>query len=198
MKSGQTDSPSEFAADFPYQGGNAVEVQGDAPVEKALSFRVPDWAGRYALSVNGEALAPPVDGGYVTVRRTWAPGDRVELNFELPVRMKFCRYEVEANRGRLALTRGPLVYCLEEVDNGPNLDAVALPSDSSFEPAEQPDLPDGILALTGPGVRDDAQTGSLYADKPPAAREITVTAVPYYAWNNRGPGEMLVWIRRAS
>jgi DUF1680 family protein len=185
-------------SDFPYQGGNVVEVQGDAPVEKALSFRVPDWAGRYDLSVNGEALAPPVDDGYVTVRRTWAPGDRVELNFELPVRMKFCRYEVEANRGRLALTRGPLVYCLEEVDNGPDLDAVALPSDRSFEPAEQPDLPDGVLALTGPGVRDDAQTGSLYADKPPAAPEITVTAVPYYAWNNRGPGEMLVWIRRAS
>ena len=185
-------------SDFPYQGGNVVEVQGDAPVEKALSFRVPDWAGRYDLSVNGEALAPPVDGGYVTVRRTWAPGDRVELNFELPVRMKFCRYEVEANRGRLALTRGPLVYCLEEVDNGPDLDAVALPSDRSFEPAEQPDLPDGVLALTGPGVRDDAQTDSLYADKPPAAPEITVTAVPYYAWNNRGPGEMLVWIRRAS
>ena len=80
----------------------------------------------------------------------------------------------------------------------PNLDAVALPSDGSFEPAEQPDMPDGILALIGPGVRERAQTDSLYADEPPATQEIKVTAVPYYVWNNRGPGEMLVWIRRAS
>ena len=112
--------------------------------------------------------------------------------------MKFCRYEVDVNRGRLALTRGPLVYCLEQVDNGPDLDAVALASDGSFEPAEKPGLPGGVLALIGPGVRERAQTDSLYADEPPAKQEIKVTAVPYYAWNNRGPGEMLVWIRRAS
>jgi DUF1680 family protein len=183
---------------LPYQGNNTVEVQAEAPVDKALSFRVPDWAAHYDLKVNGEALAPPVDTGYVTVRRTWVPGDRVELNFELPVRMQFCRYEVDVNRGRLALTRGPLVYCLEQVDNGPELDAVTLSSDGSFEPAEQPDMAAGILALIGPGVREHAQTDGLYADEPPPTQEIKVTAVPYYAWNNRGPGEMLVWIRRAA
>jgi DUF1680 family protein len=96
------------------------------------------------------------------------------------------------------LSRGPLVYCLEQMDNGPDLDAVALPSNGSFTPAQQPDLQEGILALTGRGIRERGQTGSLYADEPPATQEIKVTAVPYYAWNNRGPGEMLVWIRRAS
>ena len=69
---------------------------------------------------------------------------------------------------------------------------------ASFEPTEPPDLPEGILALTGPGIREQAQTASLYANEPPAPQEIKVTAVPYYAWNNRGPGEMLVWIRRAA
>jgi uncharacterized protein len=139
-----------------------------------------------------------VDSGYITVQRTWKAGDRVELNFDLPVRMKFSRYEVDVNRGRLALTRGPLVYCLEEIDNGPNLDAVTLPSKGTFEPAELPETLDGVLALVGPGVREQAQTDSLYADEPPPKQEIRVTAVPYYAWNNRGPGQMLVWIRRAS
>jgi DUF1680 family protein len=163
------------------------------------TFRSAFQVGR-ALRRQGqwESLAPPVESGYVTVRRTWVPGDRVELNFGLPVRMKFCRYEVDVNRGRLALARGPLVYCLEQVDNGPDLDAVALASDGSFEPAETPGLPDGALALIGPGVRERAQADSLYADEPPAKQEIKVTAVPYYAWNNRGPGEMLVWVRRAS
>ncbi|HET9607258.1 MAG TPA: beta-L-arabinofuranosidase domain-containing protein, partial [Nitrospira sp.] len=183
---------------LPYQGNNVVEVQAEAPVDKALSFRIPNWAGHHEVKVNGEPLAPPVDTGYVTVRRTWAPEDRIELNFELPVRMQFSRYEVDVNRGRLALTRGPLVYCLEQIDNGPELDAVTLSSDGSFEPAEHPGMPPGILALKGPGLREHAQTDGLYADKPPATQEIKVTAVPYYVWNNRGPGEMLVWVRRAS
>jgi uncharacterized protein len=74
---------------------------------------------------------------------------------------------------------------------------VALPSNGAFEPAPQSDMHEGIVALIGPGVREDARTDSLYADEPPATQEIKVTAVPYYAWNNRGPGEMLVWIRRA-
>ena len=159
-----------------YQANNSVDIQADAPVEKALSFRVPDWARHWELKVNGESLTPLAESGYVTVRRTWVPGDRVELNFELPVRMKFCRYEVDVNRGRLALTRGPLVYCLEGVDNGPDLDAVALASNGSFEPAEQPGMPGGVLALIGPGVRERAQADCLYADEPPAKQEIKVTA----------------------
>ena len=126
-------------------------------------------------------------------------GDRVELISSCRVRMKFCGYEVDVNRGRLALTRVPLVYCLEEVDNGPDLDAVALAPDGSFEAAEQPGMPAGVLALVGPGVREQAQTDSLYADEPPAKQEIKVTAVPYYISNNRGPGEMLrLRVRRAS
>jgi uncharacterized protein len=113
------------------------------------------------------------------------------------VRMKFCRYEVDVNRGRLALTRGPLVYCLEQIDNGPELDAVSIPSNAVFSPKEQSDLFNGITVLTGPAVRERTSTEALYADQPPARQKINVTAVPYYAWNNRGPGEMLVWVRRA-
>jgi uncharacterized protein len=183
---------------LPYHGNSTLEVQAEAPVEKTLCLRVPHWAVHHDLTVNGEAISTQEENGYARVRRTWAPGDRIELNLELSVRMNFCRYEVDVNRGRLALNRGPLVYCLEQVDNGPNLDSVTLPSDGSFQPAEQPDMPGGILALVGPGVRELPQTDSLYADEPPATQEIKVTAVPYYAWNNRGPGEMLVWIRRAS
>jgi uncharacterized protein len=111
--------------------------------------------------------------------------------------MQFCRYEVDFNRGRLALTRGPLVYCLEQVDNGPALDAVTVSSNADFVPEEQPDLPGGVLARSGPGFREQTRTDVIYSDEPPATQPIKVTAVPYYAWCNRGAGEMLVWIRRA-
>ena len=181
---------------LPFAGDNAIEVQTQAPVEKTLFFRIPGWAGNYKFTINGVNVTPPVEDGYATVRRTWVSGDRIDLNFELPVRTKFCRYEVDFNRGRLALTRGPLVYCLEQVDNGAALDAVTISSDADFVPVEQPDLPGDILALSGPGFREQTRAGAIYSDDPPAKQSIKVTAVPYYAWCNRGAGEMLVWIRR--
>ncbi len=181
---------------LPFAGDNSFQVKAEDPVEKSLSFRIPAWAGQHSLTVNGETMNSPVKQGYAEVRRKWKTGDLVSLSFELPVTKKFCRYEVDVNHGRLALTRGPLVYCLEQVDNGPELDAVTLPTDANFSPEDRPDLLDGIVALTGPGIREQTRTDRLYADEAPAKQQINVIAVPYYAWNNRGPGEMLVWIRR--
>ena len=182
---------------LPYSGSNTVEVHTAEPVEKTLVFRIPGWAGRHTVAINGAQITPQIENGYAGVRRVWVSGDRIELDFELPVRMKFSRFEVDVNRGRLALTRGPLVYCLEQVDNGPNLDALTLPLNASFEPEERPDLPVGMLALTGPGFREQTKA-SLYTDEPPIADPIMVRALPYYAWGNREPGEMQVWIRRAA
>ena len=115
----------------------------------------------------------------------------------MKVSKNFSRFEIDVNRGRLALSRGPLVYCLEQVDNGPNLEAVTIASDASFSAEERSDLLGGIVALTGPAVREQTDSGELYSDRPPTEEKITATAVPYYAWNNRGVGEMLVWVRRA-
>jgi uncharacterized protein len=182
---------------LPYAGNNTVEIQTEVPVERTLFFRIPGWAARHSMTINGAEVTPRMEHGYAVVRRAWASGDRIELNFELQVRMKFCRFEVDANRGRVALTRGPLVYCLEQIDNGADLDAMTLPVDAALAPEERPDLPGGMLALAGPGFREHARNNGLYSDEPPAAHPTTVRAVPYYAWGNREPGEMQVWIRRA-
>jgi hypothetical protein len=184
-------------SDLPYAGNNTVEVQTEVPVEKTLFFRIPSWAARHTVTINGTEVTPQMEHGYAAVRRAWASGDRIELNLELSVRMKFCRFEVDVNRGRVALTRGPLVYCLEQIDNGPDLDAVTLPLDAAFAPEERPDLPDGMLALAGRGFREQTRNDGLYADEPASAQPTRVSALPYYAWGNREPGEMRVWIRRA-
>jgi DUF1680 family protein len=181
---------------LPWAGDNLIEVQTEAPVEKTLFFRMPGWAARHTLTVNGEEILPLSERGYAAIRRTWAAGDRIELNFEMPVTKKYCRYDVDGNRGRVALTRGPLVYCLEQVDNGPQIDAVTLPTDASFTLEQRPDLPDGIVALAGTAFRERTSDASLYSDQPATAQPTAVTAVPYYAWGNRGPGEMEIWIRR--
>jgi uncharacterized protein len=184
-------------SEFPFGGNTSLEVKVDAPAERTFHFRVPAWSEQFSISINGETITPVLKQGYAEVRRVWNSGDSVKLEFAMEVNKKFSRYEVDVNRGRLALTRGPLVYCLEEVDNGPNLDAVTIASGASFSAEERSDLLGGIVALTGPGIREQTDAGELYSDRAPPTQEINVTAVPYYAWNNRGPGEMLVWVRRA-
>jgi uncharacterized protein len=184
-------------SEFPFGGNTTLEVKVDAPTERIFYFRVPVWSEQFSILINGEAITPVLKDGYAEVRRVWNSGDSVKLEFAMDVEKKFSRYEVDVNRGRLALTRGPLVYCLEEVDNGANLDAITIASDASFAAEERSDMLGGIVALTGPGFREQTDAGELYSDRPPPTEEISVMAVPYYAWNNRGPGEMLVWIRRA-
>jgi DUF1680 family protein len=113
----------------------------------------------------------------------------------MPVRRQFARPEVEVDRGRLALSRGPLVYCLEQADNGSDLEGVTVSPKDEFQAVERPDLLGGTTVLTGPGSREELQTEHLYTDKPPAIGRVRLTAVPYHAWGNREPGEMRVWIR---
>ena len=181
---------------FPYSGRTAVKVQPKQSTELTLWFRLPGWShGSHQARVNGtEVTAAPVEG-YLPIRRTWAEGDEVELQFSMPVRRQFARPEVETDRGRLALSRGPLVYCLEQADNGPDLEGVIVSPDAEFQPGDRPDLLGGTTVLTGPGAREEAQKEQLYTDQPPAIERVTLTAVPYYAWGNREPGEMQVWVR---
>ncbi|MBV8901294.1 MAG: glycoside hydrolase family 127 protein [Verrucomicrobia bacterium] len=184
---------------LPYSGRSVVKVQPKQSAELTLWFRLPDWSrGSHQVRVNGAEVTPaPVDG-YLPIRRTWAEGDEVELQFSMPVRRRFARPEVEADRGRVALSRGPLVYCLEQADNGPDLEGVIVSPEAEFQAVERPDLLGGATVLTGPGSREEVRTKQLYTDEPPPVERVTLTAVPYYTWDNREPGEMQVWVRYGS
>ena len=114
------------------------------------------WSEQFSISINGETITPVRRQGYAEVRRVWNSGDSVTLEFAMEVNKKFSRYEVDVNRGRLALTRGPLVYCLEQVDNGANLDAVTIASEANFSAEERSDLLGGIVGAHWPwGARAD-------------------------------------------
>ena len=180
---------------FPYSGRATIKVHTQGATEFTLWLRVPGWSRDCRVRVNGdEVTLAPVEG-YGPIRRAWSDGDEIVVEFSMPVRQLFARPEVEADRGRVALSRGPLVYCLEAVDNGPDLEGVTVPATAEFQPAERPDLLSGTTVLTGPGRRECVQTERLYTEVPPPVEPVTLTAVPYYAWGNRGPGEMQVWVR---
>ena len=192
----------KLSGDYPWSGDIAIDVAGAPEGERTLALRVPGWCAKYALSVNGEAIdAEPVDG-YVYLRRRWAAGDAVRLALDIrPVFMR-ANPRVREDIGKVALMRGPLVYCLEEADNGAALHALRAASLSDVDVVERPDLLGGVIVLKSHGVREtgegwpDGAVPYLPAERPEALEPADLVWIPYYAWANRTPGEMRVFIPR--
>ncbi len=182
---------------YPWEGDLACTVSPERPVRFTYALRIPGWAeGSYTLRINGEAAGERLENGYAYLEREWKPGDMVELSLPMQARRVWANQKVREDAGRVAVQRGPLVYCLEEADNGPDLHRVLLPRDSGFKESFQPDLLGGVVTLRGKGLTEEGETDCLYTFRPPERkRERELVWIPYYAWANRGEGEMTVWVR---
>ncbi len=182
--------------DYPWAGEIAVRVEAAPGRPWRLALRRPGWARGFGVRVNGEGVdvAPAADG-YLHIERAWRPGDEVTVALDLPVERVSAHPLAWGLGGRVALMRGPLVYCLEEADNGPGLAALSVVAGEGWGPAPAPDLLGGVVVLRGPVARRlAAADGALYsADRLGVAME-GATAVPYMLWGNRGEGEMAVWL----
>ena len=189
-------------SNYPWEGNISLELGTDTPVDLVLKLRIPGWSRgevlpgnlysyldpgaeepggeetfgeKPRLLVNGEEIEIELDRGYAVIDRRWSPGDRVELDLPMPVRLVQADPMVEENLGRLAVERGPLVYCAEEADN-PGWDPL-LSAGDRFSPRETTILSEPALVLEreAPGT--------------------ALNLVPYYLWSNRGPGKMQVWMQ---
>src|SRR5439155_8987622 len=142
------------------------------------------------LSVNGRAVPLAVEKGYARIQRQWKAGDVVELSLPMPVRRVVANASVEADQGRVALQRGPLVFAAEWPDNpGGHVRSLMLADDTPLTTEFRPSLLGGVQVVKSRGV-----TLAYNARGEVERREQDLTAIPYYAWANRGPGEMVVWI----
>ncbi len=185
---------------YPWAGTIQLRLHLSGTRTFTVALRIPGWAREGSLSLNGHPVS--LDGvvyrGYAYLTRTWSDGDTVRLELAMPVERVESHPRVRANVGRVAIQRGPIVYCLEEVDNGPNLPAIVLPADSDLRAHWRPDLLGGVTVVESAGLRaDESGWGSeLYR---PVTRsrttQVRLTFVPYATWGNRQPGEMLVWVR---
>lgn len=186
---------------YPWKERVRITVKPDEPAEFTLALRIPGWCRGATLKVNGKAVgaARLTRKGYARIKRVWRKGDKVELRLPMPVERIEAHPKVRANAGRVALQRGPIVYCLEEVDNGPNLNDIALPRTARLRAECDEKLLGGVVVVTGKARRRDASAwrNRLYGPSASRTRSVTIKAVPYCAWANRRPGEMLVWIREA-
>jgi DUF1680 family protein len=208
MNAGGTDLELVQTTEYPWQGDVKIEVKPAKDAAFTLAVRIPGWAlnrpvptdlyaypeppaGAPTLKVNGEAVDLGVlDKGYALVTRTWKVGDVVELSLPMPVRRIKANEAVEADRGRVAVERGPLVYCAEWTDNGGRVSNLVLPDAAALTAEPKPDLLNGVVVITGEGEAVVEKAGRVVSEKK------SVTLIPYYAWANRGKGEMAVWLAR--
>jgi DUF1680 family protein len=184
---------------YPWSGNIRISVDPDNEGSPfSLSIRIPGWTGRSPLdgglytyvtrpggrvhiSVNGRRTQASVVNGFAIIEREWNRGDVVDVALPMEPRFIRARDEVEADRGRVALGVGPVVYCLEEADNGPVRELTVDP-ETPVDFAFDPDLLGGVATLS-------------FTAKTPSGVLQRVKAVPYYAWANRGRGEMTVWMK---
>jgi uncharacterized protein len=186
---------------YPWDGSILITLGLDEPTAFDLLLRIPAWCRNATLKVNGDAvdLAAVLHRGYARLERSWNSGDRVEITLDLTVQRLYAHPNVRQDRDRVALRRGPLVYCLEGTDHPVPLNRISLSRDAAFEARFEPDLLGGVVTLRAPAAAEsDADWPHiLYRSEPPRTDPVRIKAVPYYAWDNRDPGEMLVWLREA-
>jgi uncharacterized protein len=172
---------------YPWDGLVRVTIE-EAPPGAGINLRVPGWCQSATLSVGGQRVEGGLaSGAYAQVERDWRAGDVVELELAMPARRIRGDARVEATAGRVALARGPIVYCFEGADRAArDVWGMVLEPEEQFTPEEAPELLGGVVVLRGLATRPPG---------PPVIESFPVVAVPYYAWANREPGPMAVWLR---
>ncbi len=179
---------------FPWEMDVDTEIENNSGKSVKVLFRIPDYAENYKIFCNGEVVTYTEKNGYaeLTVEKT----AKIEVKFEAPAKFVRANPQVREDAGKVAIVRGPLVYCLEEADNGANLSAISVDTEGELkiEPSEQFD---GCVLVKAKGKRlcEEEWSEGLYGNQKLQKKDTNLTAVPYFTWNNRGIGEMEVWIR---
>ena len=191
---------------YPWDGHVTLTVDKNSAGTFAMKIRIPGWVRNqvvpsdlytysdgkrpdYSVKVNGEEVTSALEQGYFTIERKWKKGDRVELQLDMEVRTVKANGKVEADRGRVAVERGPIVYCAEWPDNDFNVLSLLMNQHPQFEVMEKPDLLYGLNQ-----IKTSVQTLEYDEQGRLLAKDRQLTLIPYYAWAHRGPGNMVVWL----
>jgi DUF1680 family protein len=183
---------------YPWEGQVDISLALAGKAAFGYGLRIPSWCKSFSLTLNGANAPYTLRDGYALIRREWQNGDSLSLSLDMPANLVEANPHVRDNRGKLALTRGPLVYCLEEKDNGTELFRLHARSPGGFAVNYRKDLLEGVCVISCAGKKEkDWPDGALYRSRAETDYEDReLTFIPYYAWANRGAGEMTVWINK--
>jgi uncharacterized protein len=188
---------------YPWNGDVKISVSPATPSDFVMYVRIPGWSGKTSVKVNGTEFAGAKAGEYLAIRRRWTENDTIDLSFDMTTHLLKANPAVTEDRGRVAFQRGPIVFCMEHLDQpdhdaGMNLAGYSIPHDGETKVQFEPTLLDGVMVLTHPATISAATAhNELYfpASTPnPPESPTTIKLIPYYAWANRAPASMQVWI----
>lgn len=188
----------EQQSEFPWQGDVNFNITASADIDLNIYFRIPNWCDAVECLVNGKKINVEVEStGYFKISKEWA-NESITLRFNMPVLEITSHPLVKKNIGKISLQRGPIVYCIEEIDNSKNLAALYITSDQ-YKAEFEEELLNGVVTLTTNGEKIEWRGNEeLYSfgNGRLTTEKILIKAIPYFAWNNRSAGEMLVWINK--
>ena len=185
--------------EYPNKGMVTISVENSTATEYTIALRIPGWCRNWTLSINGKTQNLSLEKGYACIRRLWKNGDQAELSMELQPRLITAHPRVRDDIGKVALMRGPLVFCLEEADNGDQLQEIYFDENAVIEEKFEADLLNGVTVLYADGYRlteEDWDGKTLY--KVYTGRKYDrqrLKFIPYYSWANRSAGELTVWVK---
>ncbi len=183
--------------EYPWKEKVSLFIDPAKPVEFSLSLRIPGWCENPSLELNGKKIRQlQITNGYTHIRRLWRKDDTLNLILPMPVRKIEAHPEVRDNCGKTAIMRGPIVYCLEEEDNVPNLNDIRLDSSAELRAEYDENLLGGCTVIKGTASIKNGEgwTDHLYRPGVTETMPVEIKAIPYCLWNNRRSGGMLVWI----
>jgi uncharacterized protein len=200
MKVSGTNFKIDQKTSYPWEGVIEINVNPEKPASAEILLRIPGWAvnkafpsdlytfsavseERFSIALNGITIEPRIKNGYAIIDREWQKGDKILLNLPMPLRLVKANKAVITNTGKVALQRGPIIFCAEAADHTRSVLTTTINSATNFTGNYRSDLLNGVYVLTG--LTDN------YSQK--HALSHTLTLIPYYAWANRNPGEMAVW-----
>ena len=175
IRIGETDILLTQETDYPWDGSVKLTISTSQPLEKEIRLRIPNWCKTYDLIINGKRINVSEEKGYAVIK-DWKSQDVIALDMDMPVEIVAADPHVKENFGKRAIQRGPLVYCMEEIDNPVYFDQIQLSPSTTFQTAFASDILNGIKTIKTNG------------------RAQSATFIPYYAWDNRKAGKMRVWI----
>ena len=180
-------------SDFPHKGYSKIQIIESNNSESSIYFRIPSWDKTISILLNGSKIDYETVNGYAKINRNWQKDDMIELSFDFSPRYVRSNPNVRYNVRKACLFRGPVLYCLEENDNGKYLNKFVIDADNSFDEVNDKISSENIISLNTKGYKFE-DTNDLYLENKPNLTETSLKYIPYYCWSNRGENEMLVWV----
>ena len=188
----------QMQTDYPWDDNISVKISTEKKLSCKLNIRIPGWNRHFDLKLNGKDVEYTIENGYAVIERQWSDGDKIDFYLPMKVEIIEAHPKVRQAAGKVVLKRGPLVYCIEEVDNGAGIFNIAVPADAEFSVKKQKIDDFDIPVLLFQAKKRIAKSNEvLYSPMDIDSQNVGAVAIPYFLWANRGENEMAVWLKKA-